>query len=263
MSDALYLVEADGPNGGRYQPQPITAGPWSPEAQHGGAVSALLARAVERTDPVPDMQTVRLTVELLRPVPLTPLDVHTTLVRPGRKVRLVEVALHAGNLEVAGARALQIRTAAIPIAPAGPPLGVAPPSLPEPSNVPTRLDYFAFGEAVDFRLVAGSFDEEGPVTVWWRLRNPVVGGEDPTPLQRCAAVADFGNGLSRVVPFDTYMFINPDLTVTLGRLPEGEWLGMDAVTRLSNEGFGQAESRLFDRSGTVGRAIQSLFVDRR
>jgi Thioesterase-like superfamily len=59
------------------------------------------------------------------------------------------------------------------------------------------------------------------------------------------------------------MFINPDLTVTLGRAPKGEWIGMDSVTRLSNDGFGQAESRLFDRSGTVGRAIQSLFVDRR
>ncbi|MBO0729231.1 MAG: thioesterase family protein [Acidimicrobiaceae bacterium] len=261
MTDAMFLVEDEGSPGGRYQPQPITAGPWSPDAQHGGAVSALLARAVERADPMPDLQTVRLTVELLRPVPLTPLDVRATLARPGRKVRLVEATLRARDVEVARARALQIRTAQIPIAPEA---DDPPPHLPaEASRVSTRLDSLAFGEAIEFRFVDGSFDEEGPVTVWCRLRNPVVGGEEPSPLQRCAAAADFGNGLSRVVPFETHTFINPDLTVALNRVPRGEWLGMAALTRLSNDGFGQAVSRLFDRSGTVGQAVQSLFVDRR
>jgi hypothetical protein len=266
MTDALYLAEEDGPHGGRYQPQPITAGPWSPDAQHGGAASALLARAVERAGGVPDMQTVRLTVELLRPVPLTPLDIRAAVTRPGRKVRLVEAAMHAGEVEVARVRALQIRTAAIPVS-AGPDGSASddrPPELPATSSrVSTRLDDLAFGEAFEFRFVAGTFDEEGPVTVWCRLRNPVIGGEDPSPLQRCAAAADFGNGLSRVLPFDTYMFINPDLTVALARVPRGEWIGLDAVTRLSDEGFGQAESRLFDTSGTVGRAMQSLFVESR
>jgi len=263
MTDAMFLVEDDGSHGGRYLPQPITAGPWSPDAQHGGAASALLARAVERAAPVPDMQTVRLTVELLKPVPLTPLDIRAVLTRPGRKVRLVEATMHAGVVEVARARALQIRTAPIPIAPAP---GATTPELPLPaeaSSVSTRLDSLAFGAAFEFRFAAGSFDEEGPVTVWSRLRNPVVGGEEPSPLQRCTAVADFGNGLSRVVPFDTHTFINPDLTVALNRVPQGPWLGMAAVTRLSDQGFGQAVSRLFDRSGTVGHAIQSLFVDRR
>ena len=53
-----------------------------------------------------------------------------------------------------------------------------------------------------------------------RLRVPVVVGEAVTPLQRVAAAADFGNGISSVVDWDDgWLFINPDLTVYLHRLP--------------------------------------------
>jgi hypothetical protein len=91
----------------------------------------------------------------------------------------------------------------------------------------------------------------------------VVAGEAPTALQRVAAAADFGNGVSRVLDFETHVFINPDLTVALARLPVGEWIGFDVVSRLSDDGFGQAESLIFDAGGPVGRAVQSLIVEPR
>jgi hypothetical protein len=103
----------------------------------------------------------------------------------------------------------------------------------------------------------------GPATVWIRLRADVVEGEVPSPLQRVAAAADFGNGLSRIVPFDTHTFINPDLTIGLSRVPAGSWIGLDIVTRLAPDGFGQAESTIFDTAGPVGRAVQSLIVEAR
>jgi hypothetical protein len=117
--------------------------------------------------------------------------------------------------------------------------------------------------AVDFRFVRGSGDTLGPATAWTRLRVPVVPDEDPSPLQRTAAAADFGNGISRILDFDTHLFINADLTVALSRPPAGEWVGLDMVTRLSPDGYGQAESLVFDRHGPVGRAVQCLIVDQR
>ena len=99
------------------------------------------------------------------------------------------------------------------------------------------------------------------MTMWSRLLVPVVAGEAPTALQRVAAAADFGNGLSRILDFETHVFINPDLTVGLARLPGGEWIGFDMVSRLSSDGFGQAESLIFDAGGPVGRAVQSLIVE--
>ncbi|HYR96193.1 MAG TPA: acyl-CoA thioesterase domain-containing protein, partial [Candidatus Binatus sp.] len=85
MPDALFV-----PDGDRFVPTELCRGPWRPDAQHGGPPAALLARSVERAAGDDGMQTVRLTVELLRPVPLAPLAVVARIARPGRKVQLVE-----------------------------------------------------------------------------------------------------------------------------------------------------------------------------
>ena len=62
------------------------------------------------------------------------------------------------------------------------------------------------------------------------MRQPLVAGEEPSPLQRTLVTADVGNGVSAVLDFRRYLFINVDLTVHLERMPEGEWICVDAVT---------------------------------
>src|SRR2546422_4640604 len=83
------LFERDGD---RYVPTPLTRGPWDPRAMHGGAPSALFAHVCETHDPGPAGFVARLTVELLRPVPLTPLTLRARTIRPGRKVQWLETA---------------------------------------------------------------------------------------------------------------------------------------------------------------------------
>ncbi len=256
-TDALYE-----PNGALLVPGPLTVGPWSPDAQHGGPVAALLARTVEATPAPGPMQVVRLTVELLRPVPMRPLQASAVVTRPGKKVQLVDASVSADGVEVALARALRIRKApvAVPTQQPQPPSPLPPTDLARPATAPTRT---AFAEAVDLRFFKGGWDELGPVVMWTRLTVPVVAGEQPSPLQRTVAAADFGNGVSRILDFESHVFINPDLTVALSRVPTGEWIGFDVVSRLSGDGFGQAESLIFDPAGPVGRAVQSLFVEGR
>ena len=118
-------------------------------------------------------------------------------------------------------------------------------------------------DAVEHRFVAGGFDRPGPATDWIRLRVPVVGGEATTPLARVAAAADFGNGVSWVLSrLEGWQFINPDLTIYLHRMPGGEWVCLEAATWVEPHGVGVAESRLWDERGPLGRAIQSLLLDR-
>jgi hypothetical protein len=261
--DALFL-----PDGDRFVPTDLTRGPWSPDAQHGGPPAALLARTIDREAGGAGMMVARLTVELLRPVPVEPLTVATRLARPGRKVQLVEASLRTCDTEVARATGLRIRTAELPLAPmadAGrppPPPGTGTASLPPWA---AAVSYRSFHrDGVEHRFVAGSFETPGPATDWIRLRVPLVAGEPTPPLARAAAAADFGNGISWTLSRqDGYEFINPDLTVYLHRLPADEWVCLDAVTWAEPHGVGLAEGRLWDRHGPLGRSLQSLLLERR
>ena len=262
-------------------PTDRSRGPWSPDALHGGPVAALVARAVELLVPDEPMLVTRVTVELLRPVPVAPLAVTATLVRPGRKVQLVDVRIEAEGRDVVWGRALRVRTVTTADASHGSPWdelpdvmaegpvpGVdddAPPAPDDGQPSPEPVGgYLAFhNTGTEMRFVSGRFDGPGPAAVWVRLRVPVMAGEEPTPLQRVAAAADFGNGVRSVLDFARYQFINPDLTIYVHRPALGPWVCVDARTRLGLPGTGLAHSVLWDAHGPIGRAAQSLVVEAR
>jgi len=252
------------PDGDLLVPTDHSRGPWSPTALHGGPVAALAARSAEAVGDGEDLQLVRITLELLRPVPLSPLRITSAVVRPGRKVQLIDTLVEADGVEVAWSRALRIRAArdeaplrpTVPEddAPRPPGEGVERPGVPG--------EHHAFhSSGVAMRYVGGAFERPGPATVWIRLQVPVVLGEEPSPWQRVAAAADFGNGVGAELPFGSNLFINPDLTVSVHRPPVGEWVCLGARTRFGTPGIGAAESELWDEEGRIGRAVQSLLVE--
>jgi acyl-Coa thioesterase superfamily protein len=116
---------------------------------------------------------------------------------------------------------------------------------------------------MEWRSVGGGFREPGPATVWMRMSCPLVAGEEPTPLQRTLVAADVGNGISAVLDWQRFVFVNVDLSVHLERLPEGEWVCVDAVTVPQDHGIGTAESVLYDERGRIGRAAQALLIAER
>lgn len=262
MPDAIFLPDGSD----RFTPTELARGPWDPDALHGGAPAALLARAVERLPAEQEMAVARLTYEFLRPIPLAPLALCTRLARPGRRVQLVEASLLAGEDEVARVLGLRIRRedAADPPAPSdvSAPRG---PGASEPITMPAfeRGPTMFARDGMEIRFARGAFADVGPAFAWFRLRVPLVAGEDLTPLQRLAAAGDFGNGIATAVSWATHVFINPDLTIYVERLPEGDWVGLDATTRIATAGVGVSDSVLHDERGRVGRSQQSLFVARR
>jgi hypothetical protein len=256
---ALFL-----PDGHRMVPTARSRGPWSEHALHGGPVAALVTRSTESFAGDDGLQMVRLTLELNRPVPLSPLVVTSRLVRPGRKVQLVDTVVEADGVEVAWSRALRLRVATDQAAPS-PSVPEDPPPDPPEHGESGPLEFgtlTAFhNRGAELRQVAGVRGQPGPATVWVRLLVPVVPEEEPSPWQRAAAAADFGNGVANELPFGTGLFINPDLTVSLHRPPVGEWICLDARTRFGSPGIGSAESALWDVDGRIGRSVQNLIVD--
>lgn len=256
MSGAVFAIDGDA-----FVPQPAARAGWYADALHGGPVAALFARQFERVPTPAPMRVARLTVDLMRPVPLRPLRVATRVVREGRRIQIVDAVMEDDGVEVARASALRIRLAAIPV-PEHPQRASVPPpdGLPDSPLWESDGDWF-HSRAVTARFVTGDFYEPGPATAWMRLAMPLFDGEEPSPLQTVAAFSDFGNGLSRVLPTG-WLFINADLTVSLHRYPVSEWVCLRSRTDLTDDGLGLAQSELFDRVGAIGHAVQGLVVDR-
>lgn len=260
MADAFYE-----PDGDFLLATELTRGPWDPGAQHAGPPAALLGWEIEKLDEAGEFQVGRVVFEILRPVPIGEVRLESRVLRPGKKVQLVEASLSGESGELMRATAWLLRTAELDLpeeaidespAPQGPGEGWVPEFFPTGHDV-------GYQSAMEWRAVAGAFLEPGPATVWMRMRHPLVAGEEPTPLQRALIAADVGNGISAVLDYREFVFINVDLTVHFERMPEGEWVCVDAVTRPRPTGIGTAESVLFDERGRVGRAAQSLLVARR
>jgi hypothetical protein len=259
------------PDGDRFVSTELTRGPWDPDSQHAGPPAALIGREVERLgggliggEGGPPAQVGRITYEVVRPVPIAPLRVAAEIVRPGRRVEMFEATLSDEQGEVLmRARGWRLRTERV---------SFEAPQSPEPPPGPDRGEpgeFFHTGydvgyhTAMEYRFVSGAFMEVGPATVWMRMGVPLLPGEEPTPLQRVLAAADSGNGVSASLDWSSYLFINVDLTVHLHRMPQGEWVCLDAVTLPEPNGIGMADTRLLDERGPIGRGVQTLLVAER
>lgn len=246
-------------------PSVHAAGPWDPRAQHGSAPASLIAYVVSQIPSAAPMQLARLTLDLMRPVPIAPLTIDTQMVRDGKKIQVVTVTLLADGTPCVRASALRIRAAdtLLPDVTKGPPLGLPMPEASTPSV--GRPMHPGFVDNLDRRIARGGgpMTAEGPSSVWFRLNRPIVTGVPILPVMRAAVAADFPNGISSVLPFQDWMFINGDLSFNLAREPVGEWVLCEATTTYGPNGCAIAHAALADAHGWIGRSVQSLVVEKR
>lgn len=249
---SFYVALGDG----RFESTPRTRGPWNPRDQHAGPPCALLAGEMERVSGNPEMAWARLTFEILGGIPLAEVEASVSLERPGRSVELL-----AGELRADGRLVLRARGWRVLGAPLATEDGPLPPPLPsEGSPPPPSFGEFGYARSVEWRWSSGDWMTPGPAIVWTRLLAPLVSGEEPSPLQRVLAVADSGNGVSALLPWGEYYFINTELTVHMLRPPRGEWVCMSAQTEIAEGGAGLATSVLSDPDGPVARGAQALLI---
>jgi hypothetical protein len=255
----------DGPD--RFLSTPSTAGPWGPDSQHGGPPAALLARAVETLaagrDGAPDRVVGRLTMELLGPVPVGPLRVESSVVRPGRTVEMVEAVAYD---EERGRACVRATAWLFPGHDEGPGQELEPPAHSVAQGVhkdPPASWSGGYLDAVEWRWITGAVTEPGPGLVWMRPSVDLVEGEPLSPVQRLMTCVDSASGVSAALDPAEWAFLNTELTVHVLRPPAGEWICLDAVTTLGPGSVGVATSAVYDERGLVARSAQALLVTRR
>ena len=258
--EALY--ERDG--AGRFLPTELTRGPWNPDHQHAGPPAAMLARAIEEASTIPAGQTSRLSFDILAPVPLAPLEVTSRTLRGGRRIEQIEATMESEGKVRMRATAWRMRANETPeVATAEPP--PPPPSEARSSGFsswPTD-DEVAYRDALEWRWIHGSFSEPGPACVWSRLKFPLVAATETSALERLLVMADAASGVSAILDWNEWLFVNVDLGIHLERPPRGEWMAMDAQTRIGDVGAGLCTSVLSDELGRVGISTQTLLVEPR
>lgn len=265
-SDALYV-----PDGDRLVPTGLTRGGWSDDAQHGSPPAGILARAIEHVPTAVPMQVVRYTIDLFRPVPLRPLATETTVRREGRRIQVIDALLLDRDIPVGRATALKIRVVDH--------LGLGE-RTEEPWDQPPgpgEADLVDWGatwhqaddvqrfhvDAIEIRTFDGSFLARRPGLSWFRLRQPLVAGEQPSPFVILATIADMSNGNSQALDPREWIYVNPDITLYAHRMPTADWIGMRSAAHQHDHGIGLADTQVFDESGPIGRINQAQLLDRR
>lgn len=241
-----------------FDSSPLTAGPWSPQAQHAGPPSALLVRQIERHQPRPGHRLARVTVDILRPVPVAPLHITVESLRRGNRVELLQAMAQADGRPVLIGRAWRLIAASADFPAPRPAEQVREIGAAQDVALSDGWHGDGYLSAIEWRFERGSFAELGPATAWTRPKVGLVGGEDMTPWQRVLTVADSGSGISVCAPPAQHPAINCDLSVLLDRDPVGEWIGMDARTTVVPGAGAMTQTIIFDQAGPAGVATQTL-----
>jgi hypothetical protein len=243
----------------------LARGPWGPSIS-GNYVGGLLGRAVEQEVDDADLQPARLTVDLLRPVALKPLQVHSSVLRHGRRLRLVDAVMTQNDVIVARASALFLRRSEHSTVDT---VWTSPVTMPAVPADPMML-------AGDVPMVFHSFGRD-PVTgspgvgikewrhhgqkfAWMRETKLLVDDEPLSPFTRAVMAADVTSSLTHWGT-EGLQFINADYTVTLSRLPEGVYIGLASVTHYSNAGVATGVATLFDETGPIGSGMATALAN--
>jgi hypothetical protein len=256
------MAETDGAepfftaDGDQLVPGEHAGSPWAPDMMHGRLFGGLLARALEREQAEPDFHFTRLTVDLFRNTKLVPVRVETQRVRDGRRIRVADATVYAGDAPVARASAVLLRRGEQPTETAPPtpawdvptPEEIGPPRY-QSSNWPPPFDVWLLDG--DGKLT-GDWRSGGRRRAWLRDTHDLVAGESPSPFVRVGLAGDFASPLANFGPHGLLEFINADYTLTLSRLPLSEAIGMEATGHVSEDGIAVANCTFHDTSGPIG-----------
>ena len=247
-------------------------GAWGPDMQHGGPVAALLTRAMDRRHPAAGSRISRVVVDIFGAIPMSRVRTSARVLRPGRRIALLEADLWALIGEDRWQLAAQARAWRLAVSPTDDVVTRADAlaSRQDPGAIEGLTDAVlpdawrvGFVRALEWRI-DGPLGEPGRSLAWLRLAQPLVAGEQTTPLEQCVAIADTANGVGARVDAEKFTYLNTDLTIHLFDDPTGSWIGLEAESSVGPDGLGLSSAVMLDAAiGPIGRVAQTLLVQRR
>lgn len=247
-----------------FDPLPLARSLWRSDQMHGVAVSGLLSRALERA--VADagrtgLVPARYHVDLFRPARMVTTTASASVVREGPRLLLLDAAVEQDGEVVARATATflapsQAAPGAVWAAsdrPVPPPAAV----LPEPGEHHVPM----FASSAPWSDDFGQHQNSGRHQTW-QTAVPIVLGEECTPFQAVASIAD---ATSMVTNWGSggVEHINTDISLALSRLPDGLRLGLRATDHVASDGIAVGTAEVYDATGPIGTATVTALANTR
>ena len=255
-------TQADGSVISYYQPTVHAQGAWNDHEQHMAPATGLLAHELLQYCPQPNLRLARLGLDILGLIPLAEFSITTRCIRPGRTIELVESVMSSGGRDCIIARAWRLVTQdTTEIA------GLEDSVMSsDPNQLPLweEIKGWPGGFIESIKAVADPNRRPGKGLVWLTTEVDMVEGEVTSDLVRFMGLVDTANG---VVPRNglqladmQWAFPNTDLQIHMHRLPQGKWLGIEAVQQYGEDGIGLTSAVLHDLQGPFGRSEQILTI---
>ena len=268
-----HFFEKDLSNKVIYHPTVSARGPWDPNSLHGRVISGLIAYEVETNycdaSELENFQVTRITVDLFRPPPMSPLFAGGEVIRSGRRIKVIDIHISTdfpdrGITEIARGRVVMLRRSENPPGAiwSPPPWDLKPPNEDHPPHSDTSSDsesHLPMWQTVEDRQNSegdysnSTHSPELPIRklAWIRETHNFISGEPASPLVCVAQVADVAN------PFANsgtkgLNYINADVSLYLQRNPVGSWIGTEAFYHDAYDGVSVGTIALYDRQGRVG-----------
>jgi acyl-CoA thioesterase len=241
-----HFVQSDDDN--TFLPTQYAQSHWGEDHLNGPAVVGLAAHSLETEFGLPEFMPARLTVDLFKAAREAPTITNVSMVRDGRRVRNSQSEIVQKGAVVARAVLVQYRRGASPRG--------------EEWMPAANFDFPDGSDDLWMQITSGDKDWTPAIAEHQNAERKnvvhrtidVVQGHPNSPFVRAVMAAEAASLVTNLGS-QGVGYINGDLTVALSRLPDDEWIGIQADTHWATDGVSVGTATLFDRGGPFGSAL--------
>ncbi|BBL20919.1 hypothetical protein F939_02067 [Acinetobacter radioresistens DSM 6976 = NBRC 102413 = CIP 103788] len=231
-------------------------GAWNPHEQHMAPATGIMCAELEQFMPRDDMRIGRISLDIFGLIHFGDFSITSRVIRPGKTIELIEAEMQAGGKTCIVARAWRMLKAdSSKVA------GIEDQSVTHPESLPVwdGMKRWPGGYIESIEARTDENHRAGKGTVWLKNELDMVNDKSTTDFVRLLGMVDTANG---IVPRQEgnfeWGFPNLDLQLHLYRIPQGKWLGIEAVQQYGEDGIGLTSAVLHDTQGPFGRSEQIL-----
>lgn len=249
-------VREDGSVIASYEPLIAAQGAWNPQEQHMAPATGILCAELEAFQPRSDLRIGRVCLDIWGMIHLQPFSIETRLLRPGRTIELVEARMLKGEHCLISARAWRMQTCDSSAV-----AGLEDPSITPHSQLSDWAEMQRWGggfiNSMQFKTDPKQ-RRNGKGVVWMTNPLAMVEGSATSDFVKLMGMVDTSNGIVPRANPEEWIFPNLDLNISLLRMPQGQWLGLDTRQQYGADGIGITSSVLHDEQGVFGHSQQTL-----